>query len=171
MPRRLSNREKEIFAKFIAAHPHVEHSGLSQVEYEEVCTELNWDSGAVKKQKYVNITNVDRLLLDYKQMKTQINGDQEDMNDKPEDISCFNEDCSCAVCIARNNWNGKRLYKFSEHTFEKQPYVVIFSQEEWRKYSTVDNTGKYMLSGGYGGVVTREMRTSNCSCKVCYHRF
>ncbi|KXJ68397.1 hypothetical protein RP20_CCG003732 [Aedes albopictus] len=88
-----------------------------------------------------------------------------DANDHLEEQLCMNEDCLCCVCVARQTWSGKRIYKFANYTYQKQSYVVKFTQDEWTQFSTLDSKGKYMLSKGYAGIVTREMRKSDCSCK------
>lgn len=162
MPRRVTKTEKQIFADFVKDHPHIEKHGPSQEEYEEICTNLNWKPASIKKQKCVNIANVNSLLLDYKKNKNQ----NMDANDHLEEQLCMNEDYLCCVCVARQTWSGKRIYKFANYTYQKQSYVVKFTQDEWTQFSTLDSKGKYMLSKGYAGIVTREMRKSDCSCKV-----
>lgn len=172
MPRRVTIKEKEIFSKFVEAHPHIEQNGLSHKEYEKVCAELNWNPGAVKKHKYVNIDNINRLLFEYKMRENQENEKENDLEHKEDeqtDETNVNESCSCHVCRDRQEWNGKRLYKFADYTYEKQPYVVKFTQEEWQQFCSLDKKGNYLLSKGYAGVVTREMRQTDCECKVCIY--
>lgn len=154
MTRRFTKEQMITFAQYVLQHP-VECFNLGMVEYAEVCSMLKVAPHAVKKSKFVNLINMNRLLGEFNANKEKwisiLNGSKNDEVTQDLELNVFeqrNENCQCEDCARRSSWSGIRRYKFSQYKFKETSLYVDMEHNEWKQYSTIDSRGNYKLKPG-----------------------
>lgn len=154
MTRRFTNQQKADFARYLLQHP-VDCFDLGMDEYMEVCSLMKVGPNAVKKNKFVNLINMNRLLGEFKTNKEKwvkiLNSTASSTTEEILELDTFenrNENCRCEDCLRRSSWSGVRRYKFSQYEYKATEMLIEMQHEEWLKYSTVDGRGNLKLKPG-----------------------
>lgn len=157
MPRRFTTNAQVDFARYMLSHDYIQAFTLDMPEYEELCCLLNIKPRAVKKQKFVNVVNLNLLLGQFRLNKEKwyqlmkeadrVSHESEaEISDVIDQIGV--EKCKCEHCERSAAWNGIRRYKFTDYDYSKLSFTVEISAEKWREYRTTDKKENLKLRPG-----------------------